>query len=245
MISVRHREANNHNGGTIQFGPHGDLYIGTGDGGDEGDPHGHGQNKHVLLAKLLRIKPRRHGKGHYTIPKSNPFVGRPGKDQIYALGLRNPFRFSFDKPTGRIFIGDVGQDAWEEIDYESPKRLRGANFGWNHFEGDHVYDSSTPRPKHRYRPPILEYSHSKGCAVIGGYLVRDHRLRSLRGRYVYEDLCNGQLRSLLPHREHASGDRATGLSVTDPGGFGLAHGHVYVASLIGPVYELAPKRHHH
>jgi len=243
VISVRHRAASNHNGGTIQFGPGRDLYIGIGDGGDEGDPHGHGQNKRVLLGKLLRIKPQRRGKRHYTVPPSNPFVGRPGRDEIYALGLRNPFRFSFDNRTGHIAIGDVGQDSWEEVDYESRQSLRGANFGWNHFEGDHVYDSSTRRPKHHYEPPIHEYSHAHGCAVIGGYVIRDPKLRALRGRYVYDDLCSGQLRSLVPHNKHATGDHKLGLSVPDPGGFGLAHGHVYVASLDGPVYRLAPRKH--
>ena len=142
---------------------------------------------------------------HYTVPRSNPFVGRGGRDEIYALGLRNPFRFSFDRPTHHIVIGDVGQDQWEEVDYESRHSLRGANFGWDHFEGysrfNYPNDNEAPRPKHRYQPPIHVYSHSHGCAIIGGYVVRDPRLRALRGRYVYEDLCAGQLRTLVPHRK--------------------------------------------
>ena len=245
VIVIPHPGESNHNGGTVQFGPGGKLYFATGDGGSGGDPPENSQNKHRLLGKLIRIDPHRfHGKP-YRIPKSNPFVGRNGRNEIYALGLRNPFRFSFDRKTGRVLIGDVGQESWEEVDYETRHSLRGANFGWDHFEGLHRYngggDNEAPRPKHHYEPPIHNYSHSHGCAIIGGYLVRDHKLKSLRGRYVYEDLCAGKLRSLVPHPKHASGDRALGLGVPDPGGFGLAHGHVYIASLDGPVYRLAAK----
>jgi glucose/arabinose dehydrogenase len=238
VIVVPHPGESNHNGGQIQFGPDGDLYLGTGDGGGAGDPHRHGQSKHTLLGKLLRIDPLRHGKRRYRIPDTNPFVGRPGRDEIFALGLRNPFRFSFDRPTGRIVIGDVGQGRFEEIDYETHHSLRGANFGWNHFEGRSLYDASTPRPKHHYEPPIHTYSHSHGCAIIGGYVVRDRELRGLDGRYLYTDACGGELRSLVPHRRRGRGDRGLGLDVADPSAFGLAHGHVYVASLDGPVYRL-------
>ncbi len=246
VIVIPHPGESNHNGGTVQFGPDGFLYFGTGDGGSGGDPPENAQNKRVLLGKLIRINPHKHGHKPYTVPKSNPFVGRKGRNEIYALGLRNPFRFSFDRKTGHILIGDVGQDEWEEVDYESRHGLRGANFGWDHFEGFHRYngagDNEAPRPKHRYRRPIHEYSHGGGrCAIIGGFLVRDRALRSLRGRYVYEDLCAGKLRSLVPHRKRAGGDRPLGLTVSDPGGFGLAHGKVYAASLDGPVYRLAPK----
>ncbi len=247
VIEIPHPGESNHNGGTIQFGPGGLLYFGTGDGGAGGDPPENAQNKHVLLGKLIRINPHKHGHKPYSVPRTNPFVGHNGRNEIYALGLRNPFRFSFDPKTKHILIGDVGQDNWEEVDYESRKRLRGANFGWDHFEGRHRLhypgDNEAPRPKHRYRPPIHEYSHANGrCAIVGGYQIREPKLRSLNGRYVYMDLCSNQIRSLVPHRNHASGDRSTGFSVPFPSGFGQAHGRYYVISLDGPVYRLAPKR---
>jgi glucose/arabinose dehydrogenase len=247
VIVIPHPVASNHNGGTVAFGPDGDLYLATGDGGFAGDPNGHGQSRKSLLGKILRIDPHAGGKRAYRIPKSNPFVGKPGRNEIYALGLRNPFRFSFSR--GHILIGDVGQNAWEEVDYISRKRLDGANFGWNHFEGRHVYDSQTPRPKHNYHPPILEYEHSSancasfgGCAVTGGVVVRDRRLRGLRGRYLYADFYKGEVRSFVPHSGHARRDRSIGLHVDHPSSFGTgAHNHVYVTSLDGPVYRLIKK----
>ncbi len=145
VIVIPHPGFSNHNGGTLAFGPGGDLYLATGDGGFGGDPHENAQNRHVLLGKLLRIDPHAHGKRPYSVPTSNPFVGKPGRDEIYALGLRNPFRFSFDK--GRITIGDVGQDSWEEVDFEGRKALRGSNFGWDHFEDGTGFTSpATTRP---------------------------------------------------------------------------------------------------
>ncbi len=249
VIEIPHPGESNHNGGTAVFGPDGKLYFGTGDGGAGGDPPENSQNRRKLLGKLIRINPHRSHGHPYTIPRSNPFVHRKGRDEIYALGLRNPFRFSFDNKTRHVVIGDVGQDTYEEVDYESGHSLRGANFGWDHFEGysrfDYPGDNEAPKPKHHYEPPIHVYPHSGGgCAIIGGYVVRDRSLHRLKGRYVYDDLCTGQLRTLVPHRKRASGDRKLGLSVPDPGGFGTAHGHLYVASLDGPVYRLAPKHHH-
>ena len=224
-----------HYGGTIRFGPGGLLYAGIADGAVDANA----QNKHTLLGKLLRINPRpRHGKA-YTVPHSNPFVGRPGRNEIYALGLRNPFRWSFDGK--KIVIADVGYNHWEEVDYESPRRLRGANFGWDYYEGLHRTGFSGPKPRHNYRPPIFEYPHTKGrCAIIGGTTVKDKALPGLRGRFVYADLCTGRLRSLVPHRKRATGDRSLGLTAPEPGGIMTANGHVYVASLEGAVYRLAP-----
>ena len=239
VIVIPHPGESNHNGGQLQFGPDGDLYMGTGDGGGSGDQHHNAQNTHRLLGKLLRIRPQRHGT-RYRIPKSNPFVGRKGRDEIFALGLRNPFRFSFDGR--RIVIGDVGQDRFEEIDYATHHRLRGANFGWNRREGNSIFDPSTKLRAGHYVGPIHTYPHGPGCAIIGGYVVRDPALRGLRGRYVYTDLCTGSLRSLVPHRKGANHDHALGLHVSDPSSFGVAHRHVYVASLDGPVYRLAQKR---
>jgi glucose/arabinose dehydrogenase len=242
VIVVPHPIASNHNGGQLEFGPDGYLYAGTGDGGGSGDPHRNAQNKDVLLGKLLRIDPHQSGTKPYTVPATNPYVGKPGRDEIYALGLRNPYRFSFDR--GWIVIGDVGQDRWEEVDYEAPSALRGANFGWNHFEGDHLFSypgvTVSPRPRHNYRPPIFEYAHgSNRCAIIGGYVVRDPSLGSLRGRYLYTDNCAGGLRSFVPHRNGGTGDQALGVHVPDPSSFGEGvNGAIYVASLDGPVYKL-------
>jgi glucose/arabinose dehydrogenase len=247
VIVIPHPGASNHNGGTLAFGPGGDLYLATGDGGFGGDPHENAQSRSVLLGKLLRIDPHARGKRAYSVPKGNPYVGKRGRNEIYALGLRNPFRFSFYR--GHILIGDVGQSAWEEVDYTSRKNLRGANFGWDHFEGRHRLsfpgDNEAPRPKHNYRPPILEYSHSASncgggsCAITGGVVARDRRLGKLRGRYLYSDFYDGDIRSLVPHRRHARRDRSIGLHVDHPSSFGTGgRNQVYVTSLDGPVYRL-------
>jgi glucose/arabinose dehydrogenase len=247
VIAIPHRENSNHNGGQLQF--LGDLlYFGTGDGGSGGDPPNNAQNKDVLLGKLLRIDPRAAGGKPYTVPSSNPFVGKPGRDEIYSLGLRNPFRFSFDTThkQPRIAIGDVGQSEFEEVDYATVGRARGANFGWDALEGFGAYDgenSGTPDPGGTVKP-ILAYPHSRAgsCSIIGGYVVRDRRLPGLRGRYLYADLCEGQIRSLVPHLKRASGDRKLGLSVSGPTSFGEDQRHrLYVASLDGPVYRLVPR----
>ncbi|MDX6583645.1 MAG: hypothetical protein QOI10_2829 [Solirubrobacterales bacterium] len=237
VIEIPHPVNENHNGGQLQFGPDGYLYLATGDGGSGGDPPGNAQNPDVLLGKLLRIDPRK--KGGYSVPRSNPFVHRSGKDEIYALGLRNPYRFSFDSKTKDIWIGDVGQDEWEEIDHVSAGELRGANFGWDRFEGDHVFEGNGETPSH-YQPPVLELSHDDGyCAVIGGYVVRDDSVPALDGRYVYSDNCNGTLRSFDPSSPGNS-DGSIGLDVGSPSSFGLdAKGRIYVASLDGSVYRIA------
>jgi glucose/arabinose dehydrogenase len=248
VIVIPHPVNSNHNGGQLQF--LGDLlYFGTGDGGSGGDPPNNAQHKGVLLGKLLRIDPRASGGKPYTVPQSNPFVGRPGRDEIYSYGLRNPFRFSFDTVTAqrpRIAIGDVGQNEFEELDYTTVGAAGGANFGWDAFEGFSPYtdeNSGTPDPGGTVKP-ILAYSHSRGgsCSIIGGYVVRDRALRSLYKRYVYADLCEGQLRSLAPHLRRAGEDRKLGLSVESPSSFGEdERGHLYVASLAGAVFRLVPR----
>jgi glucose/arabinose dehydrogenase len=247
MIQIPHPVNSNHNGGQMQF-LGGLLYFGTGDGGSGGDPPNNAQNRDSLLGKLLRIDPRSSGGAPYTVPASNPFVGRAGRDEIYSYGLRNPFRFSFDTvsaPQPRIAIGDVGQNRFEEIDYTTVAAASGANFGWDALEGFAPYkdeNSGTPDPGGTVKP-ILAYSHDRGgsCSVIGGYVVSDPSLPSLRGRYVYADYCEGQLRSLVPHLGRGSGDRKLGLSVDTPTSFGSDdRGHVYVTSQAGPVYRLVP-----
>ena len=184
----------NHNGGQVAFGPDGLLYLATGDGGSFDDPSANAQRKGLLLGKLLRIDPTPKGKGKrgYAIPRSNPLVGKPGRSEIYARGLRNPFRFSFDG--NRILIGDVGQDRREEVDVETVRSARGANFGWNVYEGTKRFGKGDLR---RHAKPAFQYPHVGGaCSIVGGYVVRDPKLKRLRGRYVYGDYCSGELRSL-------------------------------------------------
>jgi glucose/arabinose dehydrogenase len=233
LIEIPHQTNSNHNGGQLQFLGD-DLYLGTGDGGSGGDPPNNAQDRRSLLGKLLRIDPRRPG-------------ARP---EVFSIGLRNPFRFSFDTVTApgqpRIAIADVGQDRFEELDYLTVADAHGANFGWDALEGFAPYrgaNSGTADPGGTVKP-ILAYSHGRGgsCTIIGGYVVRDRRLPALRGRYVYADLCEGELRSLVPHLSRASGDRKLGLSVPTPTSFGEdTHDRVYVASLEGPVYRLVPR----
>ena len=249
VIEIPHPNFANHNGGQLQF--LGNLfYLGTGDGGSGGDPPNNAQNKNVLLGKLLRINPRpSHGRP-YSVPSSNPFAGSiPGRGEIYSYGLRNPFRFSFDTVTGgapRIAIGDVGQNRFEELDYTTVGRAFGANFGWDAFEGFSVYrdeNSGTPDPGRTVKP-IFAYPHSRdgSCSIIGGVLVRDRSLGPLYRHYVYADLCEGKLRSLVPHLHGASGDRTLGPTVASPTSFGEdTSGRVYVASLEGPVYRLVAR----
>ena len=249
VIEIPHPVNANHNGGQMQF--LGDLlYFGTGDGGSGGDPPNNAQNTGVLLGKLLRIDPRPRGGRPYSIPSGNPFVGKPGRDEIYSYGLRNPFRFSFDEVTAkrpRIAIGDVGQSRYEELDYTTVGAADGANFGWDAFEGFKPYtgeNSGTPNPGGTTKP-IFAYSHSRGggsCAIIGGYVVADRRLAGLYDRYVYADLCEGRIRSLAPHLKRAGDDRPTGLRVASPTSFGEDDLHrLYVASEEGPVYRFVPR----
>ncbi len=251
VIQIPHRANSNHNGGQLQF--LGDLlYLATGDGGSGGDPPNNAQDRTSLLGKLLRIDPRPSGGRSYSIPASNPFAGSAGgRGEIYSYGLRNPFRFSFDLVTAprqpRIAIADVGQDRFEEIDYTTVAAANGANFGWDAFEGNAPYagaNSGTPDPGGTVKP-IFVYGRSRdggSCTIIGGYVVGDPRLPSLRGRYVYADLCAGQLRSLVPRLRRARGDRRLGLRVSTPSSFGVdTRGRIYVSSLEGPVYRLVPR----
>ncbi len=235
----------NHNGGLLLFGPDRLLYVGIGDGGGEHDLHGrigNGQNLGVLFGKLLRIDPRpSHGRP-YTIPPDNPFVGRRGvRPEIYAYGLRNPWRFSFDRATGDIAIGDVGQDMVEEVDFRKRGGARGVNFGWRAFEGTRVEDPSVH--VHGDVKPVLQYTHAGGnCAVTGGYVIRDPRLPAFAGRYVYGDYCVGKLFTARLQLGHATAVHALGLQAPPLSSFGEDDaGRVYVVSLAGPVYRLDPR----
>jgi glucose/arabinose dehydrogenase len=234
----------NHNGGLLLFGPGGLLYIGTGDGGGAGDrhgPRGNAQNLGSLLGKILRIDPRESGGRPYTIPPSNPFVGRAGaRGEIYSYGLRNPWRFSFDPANGNLAIADVGQNEVEEVD--SVRSGRGKNFGWRPFEGLRRYTPGERAPGHMN--PVIQRFHSKGnCSITGGVVVRDRGLPALRGRYVFGDLCRGRIESAKLSPGKARSVRQTRLHVSNLSSFGEdARGRVYAASLDGPVYRLVPRR---
>jgi hypothetical protein len=249
VLRIPHRTNSNHNGGQLRFlGPL--LYLGTGDGGSGGDPPNNAQNRGSLLGKLLRIDPRPSGGRPYTVPAGNPFVGRSGRDEIYAYGLRNPFRFSFDTVTARrprIAIADVGQNSFEELDYTTVDAARGANFGWDAFEGFAPYrdeNSGTPDPGGTTKP-IMAYDHGRdggSCSIIGGHVVGRGGPSPLRGRYVYTDYCSGQLRSLVPHLRRAAHDRRLGLRVAFPTCLGEdGRGRIYVCSQEGPVYRLTAR----
>ncbi len=234
----------NHNGGQLRFGPDGLMYIGTGDGGGAGDAHGargNAQDLGSLLGKLLRIDPRASGSRPYRIPSSNPFVGREGaRGEIYSYGLRNPWRFAFDRSTGALTIADVGQSEIEEVDHVAKGKGRGANFGWRPFEGNRRYkDGESARGA---VAPVLELDHSDGyCSITGGYVVRDKTLpTSLRGDYVYGDLCEGHIRAAKLSPGGAVDDRQLPLKkVSTLASFGQdTLGRIYVVSLEGPVYRL-------
>ena len=190
-------ELSNHNGGQLAFGPNGYLYIGLGDGGGGGDPYGSGQNRQSLLGKILRIDvngPHVAGK-QYAIPASNPYASGgispgAGLPEIWAYGLRNPWRFSFDRANGDLYIGDVGQGDWEEINRQAGTSPGGENYGWNAYEGNHCYSSCQGVTA---VPPIAEYNHQFGCSVTGGYVFRGSRLPLLVGVYLYGDYCTGTI----------------------------------------------------
>jgi glucose/arabinose dehydrogenase len=212
-----------------------------GDGGDAGDPFNNAQRSDTLLGKILRIDPGRSASRAYRVPSSNPFVGRQGRGEIYAYGFRNPWRFSFDRATGDLYIGDVGQNRFEEIDYARRGSALGRNYGWSCFEAGRRYDNSRSCPG--VAPPVSEYDHSGGeCSITGGVVVRDPGLPALAGRYLYGDFCRGQLRSLRIAGGRATGDASLGLTVPSLSSFGEdARGRVYLTSLNGPVYRLVAK----
>jgi len=227
-----------HEGDDLQFGPDGHLYISVGDGGCCYDPSDQARSLDSLHGKILRIDPK--PDGGYAIPNDNPLVGKPGLDEIFAWGLRNPWRFSFDGD--RIAIGDVGESDQEEVDYETIDAANGANFGWPEYEGTLLDDSSRPGQGEPLAP-IFTYPHTLGCSVMGGYVVRDHRLGPLYGRYIYSDFCTGELRSFLPQLGGATDDQSLGLTVPYTSSFGRGAGNrIYVASWLGPTYRLDPAR---
>jgi glucose/arabinose dehydrogenase len=184
----------NHNGGNLAFGSDGQLYVGTGDGGSGGDPQGNGQRLDTLLGKLLRIDVDHPSGGRtYGIPADNPFVAGGGRPEIWAYGLRNPWRFSFDRTTGDLWIGDVGQDAWEEIDHTARGVSAPVDYGWNRMEGLHCFAPSAGCDTSGLTLPLAEYGHDQGCAVTGGYVARGAAAGALAGVYVFGDYCSGRI----------------------------------------------------
>jgi glucose/arabinose dehydrogenase len=184
--------AANHNGGNLAFGPDGYLYIGTGDGGGAGDRFGNGQNGATLFGAMLRLDVD--GGEPYTIPAGNPFVGSATvRDEIWAIGLRNPWRYSFDRLTGDLYIGDVGQNVYEEVDLQLASQGGGQNYGWPIMEGDHCYPAASQCDRTGLTLPLLEYDHTQGCSVTGGYVYRGEDFPGFRGVYVFGDYCSGRI----------------------------------------------------
>jgi glucose/arabinose dehydrogenase len=238
-----------HHGGLLLFGPDDHLYIGSGDGGPSGDPANVAQNKRVLLGKILRIDPRPATKRlPYTIPRDNPLVDEPGRDEIFAYGLRNPWRFSFDQsPAGQVLtIADVGNRLYEEVNVLPLGKARGANFGWPAYEGVVRFKGGVKRS--RTVLPVYAYGHSRRCSITGGYIVRDPRLsrikgREIVGRYLYADYCSKRLFAFRPLPNRAGRERSFRFNLPGITSFGEDRaGRIYVLTYEGPIYRIDPVR---
>jgi glucose/arabinose dehydrogenase len=227
----------NHNGGAIRFGPDGMLYLGLGDGGSSGDPSGNGQDLNTLLGKVIRIDVRNASADRpYVVPADNPFVGRSGaRGEVWAYGLRNPWRMSFDAATGALWVGDVGQGAVEEISVVT----RGGNFGWNVVEGDRCYKPSSGCDRTGFIPPVVVYGQDNGrCSVVGGSVYRGTRVPQITGSYVYGDTCSGEMWAVNAAAPGTPVRIASG--VRNMTSFGLdAAGEIVVLSFGQPVRRLA------
>ena len=231
----------NHNGGALVFGPDGYLYVGLGDGGSGGDPQGHGQNLGTLLGSIIRIDPDAPADGKlYGIPIENPFSNRDGaRGEIFAYGLRNPWRFSFDPVTKLLWVGDVGQNAIEEIDIVAS----GLNYGWNIMEGSHCFSPRSGCASSGLEMPVIEYDHSEGCSVTGGYVYRGRRLAMLYGAYVYGDFCTGRIWGLRFEQGEVTEHRRISDSGLQISSFGVdEEGELYVTAFDGRLYRFTPDR---
>lgn len=227
----------NHNGGSVVFGPDGYLYLGFGDGGSAGDPHGNGQSLTTFLGKILRIDVD--SGDPYIVPIDNPFMSGNVTHEIWAYGLRNPWRFSFDSANGDLYIGDVGQNLWEEIDFLPAGSPSGANFGWNVMEASHSFAGSDSPS---FVAPVVEYAHGgDGCSVTGGYVYRGAALSDWTGIYFYSDYCSGKIWGL--HQVNGEWESRelfqTGANVSS---FGLdENGEIYFAGYQGDIFRLEAK----
>jgi glucose/arabinose dehydrogenase len=227
----------NHNGGMIAFGPDGYLYIGMGDGGSRGDPQNRAQNKNDLLGKLLRIDVN--NLVPYGIPTDNPFVGGKERPEIFAMGLRNPWRFSFDRETGDLWLADVGQNKWEEVNVVR----KGGNYGWRVMEGVHCFNLPEPCGKENFTSPVLEYDHQGGrCSIIGGYVYRGRAIPALVGTYLYGDFCSGEMLLVRTNQGgQVSGEPWVLKTNASISSFGEdENGEIYLLDHKGAVYQLAP-----
>lgn len=243
ILTLNHPSFANHNGGWIGFGPDGYLYVATGDGGSGGDPNNNAQNLNSLLGKLLRIDVD-HGL-LYTIPPTNPFFGGPQQQEIFDFGLRNPWRCSFDRLTGELYIGDVGQNNWEEIDWRPSNDTGGVNFGWRLREGTHCYNPPTNcDPAGITTNPIFEYDHGLGCSVTGGYVYRGCLIPELVGTYFFADYCSGTVWSLRYNGVDTSDFRDRTAELFGVGSLGLVSfaqdnfGEVYLLRQSGQIYRI-------
>jgi glucose/arabinose dehydrogenase len=228
----------NHNGGHLAFGPDGYLYIGLGDGGSAGDPQGNGQNPSALLGKMLRVDVN--GDAPYSIPDDNPFVNDSNyAPEIWALGFRNPWRYSFDRATGDLYIADVGQDDWEEVSFQSADSPGGENYGWNIYEGNHPYSGETTSAN--MVMPIAEYNHSLGISITGGYVYRGEAIPDLQGVYLYGDWGSGRL--WAAYRDASGAWQSTGFMETERSvsSFGEdEQGELYLVDYSGSVLRFEP-----
>ena len=243
LLRIEHSANTNHNGGALVFGPDGMLHIAVGDGGGSGDPSNNGQDKETLLGKVLRIDVNGTGagpNGAYAIPPDNPFIGGAGLDEIWAYGLRNPWRISFDRVAGRFWIADVGQGRYEEINREEAGFAGGGNYGWRVMEGAHCYSPSSGCNTSGKILPVAEYSHSFGCSITGGYVYRGATQRDLVGNYVFADFCSGRIGTVPGNGSGLTFRRTTSLSISS---FGESEsGELYLTHLGGSLYRvIAPE----
>ena len=240
LLQIPHHVFPNHNGGSLVMGPDNMLYIGVGDGGGAGDTLQNAQNLDALLGKILRIDPHPNGSAAYTIPADNPFANTAGaRPEIWMYGLRNPWRFSFDRLTHDLWIGDVGQNLYEEVDYALAGES-GINWGWNLREGFHPFNGGAEPAG--ARDPILERSHDAGdCALIGGFVYRGTAIASFNGAYVFGDECTGELRAAVQSGGKVSQRRDLHLNIDELTTFGEGpSGGIFAASRVGKIYFLAP-----
>lgn len=255
LLIIPHRKYGNHNGGQLAFGPDRFLYIGTGDGGSGGDPDNNAQNRFSLLGKLLRLDVDRPEKGKpYNIPPSNPFArDASASPEVWAYGLRNPWRFSFDRGTGDLYIADVGQNAWEEVNVQPASSRGGENYGWRYLEGAHCYDPPDGCPTRGMTLPVFEYPHrGGGQSITGGFVYQGCRMPDLRGTYFYADYVKGFIHTFVPANGKATHLRDVTAVLAPPPPRAIKHvssfgedarGDLYIVEhSSGEIYRLIPRQ---